>query len=103
MGESYDWFFDQWFHTTATLDYSVGEAQVERMRDGRWRTRVEILRLGEAWMPVRVRVGTEERTLTSRERRQLLEVITAERPAEVVIDPDEVLIEVDRTNNRRRL
>jgi hypothetical protein len=102
-GEDYDWFFEQWFHSTDTLDYSVGQAQVARLADGRWRTRVEILRLGPAWMPVRVRVGDEVRTLTSRDRRQILEVVTRERPSEVVVDPDEVLIEVDRSNNTVRL
>jgi hypothetical protein len=101
-GESYDWFFDQWFHSTDTLDYAVGQAQVERTSDGRWRTRLEVLRLGPAWMPVRVRVGDEVRTLTSRDRRQVLEVVTAGRPRDAEIDPDEVLIEVDRSNNSVR-
>ncbi len=102
-GENYDWFFDQWFHTTDTLDFSVGQVQVERLTDGRWRTRAEVLRLGPAWMPVRVRVGDVERTLTSRDRRQVLEVVTNSRPDEVVIDPGEVLIEVDRSNNTVRM
>ena len=50
-GQNYDWFFDEWLHTTKTLDYGVGEVKTQRQRDGRWLTRVEVLRMGEAWMP----------------------------------------------------
>src|SRR5690606_39599844 len=47
-GRELGWFFEQWFHSTAWLDYGIGEARVERLADGRWRTEVEVLRLGEA-------------------------------------------------------
>jgi aminopeptidase N len=102
-GENYDWFFQQWFHTTHTLDYAIGGANLQQMADGRWLTRVDVLRLGQAWMPVRVQVGDQVRTLSSHDRRQSLEVITRSRPAEVVIDPDDVLIDLDISNNRIRL
>jgi hypothetical protein len=102
-GENHDWFFQQWFHTTDTLDYAIGGAHLQQMPDGRWLTRVDVLRLGQAWMPVRVQVGDQVRTLSSRDRRQTLEVITRSRPAEVVIDPDEILIDIDISNNRVRL
>ncbi|HEX2094735.1 MAG TPA: M1 family metallopeptidase [Longimicrobiaceae bacterium] len=100
-GRNLDWFFHQWLHTTATLDYGVGRVEVRRLPDRRWRTRVEVLRVGDAWMPVTLRVGEETRTLDSREPRQTVEVVTRERPAEVVLDPDRVLLDLDRANNRR--
>lgn len=102
-GEDLDWFFEQWFHTTARLDYAIGEASRERLPDGRWRVRVEVLRAGEAWMPVELRVGDETRTLDSRERRQVVELVVAEEPRGVVLDPENVLLDVDPANNRRRL
>jgi aminopeptidase N len=99
-GRELDWFFRQWFHTTDTLDYGIGDVSTQRVGN-RWRTRVEVLRLGEAWMPVRLRVGDQTRALTSRATRQVLEVTTAERPAEAVLDPDNVLLDLDVSNNRK--
>ena len=102
-GEDLEWFFDQWFRTTATLDYIVRDASTERRTDGRWVTRVDVERVGDAWMPVVLQVGDERVRLDSRERRQRVEVVTAARPAEVVLDPDVVVLDVDRSNNRRAL
>ncbi|HEX5521676.1 MAG TPA: M1 family metallopeptidase, partial [Longimicrobiaceae bacterium] len=100
-GKDYGWFFDQWIHTTDTLDYGVGEVSTQRQADGRWRTRVQVLRLGRAWMPVTLQVGDVRRTLESRERAQTVEIVTATRPAEVVLDPDRTLLDIDPTNNRK--
>ncbi|MDH3734323.1 MAG: M1 family metallopeptidase, partial [Gemmatimonadota bacterium] len=85
-GEDLEWFFEQWLHTTGTLDYAIGEIEQEE-RDGQWRTRVEVLRTGEAWMPVTIRVGDEERRLDDRGRRQRVEFMTDERPTEAILDP----------------
>lgn len=99
-GRELDWFFDQWIRGTDTLDYGVGDVQTERLPNGRWRTRVEVLRLGDAWMPVTLRVGDETRTLDSREVRQTVEVVTADRPTEAVLDPENVLLDIDPSNDR---
>jgi hypothetical protein len=98
-----DWFFDQWLHTTHTLDFGIHAASTERLPDGRWRTRVEVAREGEAWMPVTLQVGDTRALLDSRERLQVAEVITSDRPAEVLLDPDDILIDTDPANNRRSL
>lgn len=97
-----DWFFGQWIQRTDRLDYGIAAAST-RQAGGRWRTRVEVVRTGEAWMPVVLRVGGETRTLGSRERRQTVEIVTDARPAEAVLDPDWVLIDYDRSNNRAPL
>ncbi len=102
-GEDLDWFFDQWFRTTATLDYIVRDASTTRRDDGRWVTRVDVERVGDAWMPVVLQVGDQRVRLDSRERRQSVEVVTDARPAEVVLDPDVVILDADRSNNRRAL
>jgi hypothetical protein len=97
-----DWFFDQWIVRTDKLDYGIASATT-RQAGGRWRTRVEVVRMGQAWMPVTLRVGGVTRTLESRDRRQTVEIVTTTRPAEAVLDPGSVLIDVDRSNNRAPL
>lgn len=99
-GRELDWFFDQWIHTTATLDYGITGVTTARLADGRWRSRVEVLRLGDAWMPVTLRVGEVTRVLDSRERRQTVEIITPSRPAEATVDPANQLLDLDPSNNR---
>jgi aminopeptidase N len=94
-----DWFFGQWIQRTDKLDYAVASATT-RQDGGRWRTRVEVVRTGEAWMPVTLHVGGVTRTLDSRERRQTVEVVTDARPTEAVLDPDWVLLDYDRSNDR---
>ncbi len=103
-GRDLGWFFRQWFHTTDTLDYAVGNVGTERLPNGRWRTRVEVLRLGKAQMPVRLQIGDATQTLDLGDRRSaVIEIVTTSRPAEVVLDPDNVLLDLDPTNNRRVL
>ena len=99
FGQPLDWFFQQWFHTTATLDYAVSEVSVTRTGSG-WTTEATITRRGEAWMPVVVEVGPERQTLEGRAASQRIEVVTTERPDAVVVDPDLVLLDIDRSNNR---
>jgi len=101
-GEDLEWFFQQWFHTTATLDYAVESASAERSGAG-WSTSVTVTRTGEAWMPLTVEAGGERVVLEERARTQTVEITTEERPEAVVLDPDVVLLDTDRGNNRRAL
>jgi aminopeptidase N len=98
-----DWFFQQWFHTTGKLDYSLGEVNTAQQADGSWRTRVEVRRTGENFMPVVLRVGDVNRRLDSRDATQVVTVDTRQRPTEVVLDPDLVLIDLNPNNNRKPL
>jgi hypothetical protein len=102
-GRQLKWFFEAWLHGNGTLDYAVRDVELERLADGRWRTIVEVERLGEIWMPVSVRVDRKVVVAESRSRSQLVEVITSDRPGEVEIDPDFVLLDADRSNNRLEL
>jgi hypothetical protein len=45
-------------------------------------------------------VGDVRTRLSSRNRRQVVEIVTRQRPTEVVVDPRLVLIDPDRSNNR---
>ncbi|MBR9990987.1 MAG: M1 family metallopeptidase [Gemmatimonadetes bacterium] len=96
---SLDWFFDQWIHTTGTLDYGVGDVSTRQTEDGQWVTSVEVVRDGEIWMPVDIQVGDTVQRLTSREQRQTVTITTASRPATVTLDPDRILIDLDPANN----
>jgi hypothetical protein len=101
-GRDLRWFFDQWLRTRARLDYGVASASTRPVRGG-WETTVRVTRAGEAWMPVVLQVGDVRRTLDSRERSHRVRVRTAARPAEVLLDPEWVLIDPDRSNNRHAL
>ncbi len=98
-GKDLVWFFEQWFHTTATLDYAVSDVQQVHAADG-WTTTAVMTRSGEAWMPVTVQVGSGRVVLEGRETTQTIKVTTRDRPTEVVVDPDVFLIDTDRSNNR---
>jgi len=98
-GEDLDWFFDQWIHTTATLDYRIGSAHV-RQDGNAWIARVEVVREGDAWMPVDLQVNGETRRLDSREPLQVVTFRLHERPAEAVLDPQNVLLDIQVENNR---
>ncbi|MFW6085140.1 MAG: M1 family metallopeptidase [Gemmatimonadota bacterium] len=97
-GRDLGWFFEQWFHTTGTLDYAVGDVSQTRTDDG-WRTTVEVVRRGENWMPITVRVGDAESRLEGPDERQTVVVTSSERPERVVLDPNAELVDVDRTND----
>ncbi len=60
-GQDLGWFFHEWLHTTAQLDYGIGDAVIVHLPDGRWLTRVEVLRQGGAWMPVTLQVNDVRR------------------------------------------
>jgi hypothetical protein len=100
-GKELDWFFDEWFRRAATLDYGLGRVATRRLANGRWSTDVEVLRLGDAWMPVELEVDGETRTLTSHDPVQHLRIETAGRPGEVTLDPEGVLLDIDRSNDTR--
>ena len=101
-GTDLGWFFDQWIHGTASLDYAIANAVTEQVADG-WRTTVTVRRSGDAWMPVELQVGERRELLESRDRDQTVRVITAERPAEVVLDPNGKIVDTDDGNDRRAL
>ncbi len=100
-GSNYDWFFDEWIHTTDQLDYAVGDVTTTRLDDGRWQTRVQVLRHGRIWMPVVLEVDGQRQLLVDHAADQTVTVTTGERPARVTLDPDDVLLDTDPANNTR--
>jgi Peptidase family M1 domain len=98
-GEDLRWFFDQWLHTTRTLDYAIGEVEQEETPEG-WRTRIEVVRTGDAWMPVTIRIGDQDWRLSGRGRSQRVDVVTESRPAEAMLDPDGWILDTNPENDR---
>jgi hypothetical protein len=96
-----DWFFEQWIHTTDQLDYRIGDLATWQADDGTWVARVEVVRDGAAWMPVDLRVGDQTQRLTSRDATQVVFLRTSARPERAVLDPDNILIDIDPANNAR--
>jgi aminopeptidase N len=101
-GRDLDWFFRQWLDTTGWLDYRIDDAAVTGS-GGNVTVRVEVSRVGEAWMPVVVEAGDARVTVESRARTVTVTLHPSTRPAEVVIDPDGSILDSDRSNNRRGL
>jgi hypothetical protein len=86
-GLDLDWFFDQWLHTTATLDYGLEEVAVEQTADG-WLAESEVL---------------AAEVLDSRDRRQVVELTLSARPTELMLDPNGVILDFDASNDRRQI
>ena len=104
-GDDLDWFFEQWLHTTATLDYAVEEVEAEETEGG-WTVRVRVTREGEAWMPVPVALMADGGELASvllegRERTQTVTFRVDRLPERVLIDPDGWTLDARPANDRR--
>ena len=94
-------FFQQWFHTTGTLDYAIVNATTTQQPDGSWRTRVDLTRTGDNWLPVDVKAGSKTIRVDTRDRQYSAFLDTPEKPSEVLLDPEAILIDTNRGNNRR--
>lgn len=105
-GQELAWFFQQWVFRRAQLDYAVGKvrATAQVRGEARYVNTVEVRRLGEAIMPLTVRLlasdGSQyETTIAGAER---VETVTWESTApvsDVQLDPQQRLPDVQRLNN----
>lgn len=105
-GEDLDWFFDSWLRTTDSIDYAVRGMEKEQVGD-EFILRVRLRNNGAMRMPVSVELqfGDEEteplRQRWANDESEGELYFTADRPAtQVVIDPDRVYPDLDRTNNK---
>lgn len=101
-GADLGWFFQQWIHTTGTLDYSIGDVQATHRGGDTWSVTVEVLREGPNWMPVELRVNDQTRVLDSRERSQRATFVIQGRPLEARLDPNFLLLDAHRSNDLKR-
>ena len=102
------WFFQQWVQQRAQLDYAVGQVEVTPRQGAQgspvYVNRVEIRRVGEAIMPVTVRLRASDGRVEERRIEGIApsQTITWEHSAplsDVQIDPEHRLPDVQRLNN----
>jgi hypothetical protein len=103
-GQGLDWFFDQWLYTNETLDYGIEDVSMDRVDDV-YRTTVRVRRVGEAEMPVSVvaylRNGSVVAQVFGRELEEGKLTFVTESPVQrVALDPEGILPDVDRGDNR---
>jgi Peptidase family M1 domain len=130
-GRNWDWFFDQTFFSSGTVDYAVERAScipsppelglieesgrnVEQTRATAppakgWRTEVVVERRGEVSLPVDILLrfvggATYRTTWPGKGRWVKFRVADGPRLAEVIVDPDQkLLLDTDRNNNAYRV
>ena len=96
-------FFQQWLHTTGTIDWGIANATTSANAGGSYDTRVDLVRNGDNYMPVWLQVGDKTVRIDTADRQTSATVTTTTKPSEVVLDPDYVVIDTDRSNNRKVL
>jgi hypothetical protein len=107
-GRDLTWFWTPWFYDTAFLDHAIVAVEAEELPGGRERVVITIEDLGSAPMPVELEItaadGSTVRAwlpvepwLEGRVRQQATVELDA-RVARVVIDPDGVFPDIDRSN-----
>jgi hypothetical protein len=107
-GQDLAWFFQQWVQQRVQLDYAVGRVQITPQTDASGQTiyvnRVEIRRVGQAVMPLAVRLLASDGGVydTQIAGTAQSETVTWQHTAplsEVFLDPDRRLPDVQRLNN----
>lgn len=111
-GRDLAWFFRQWVEQLAHLDYAVGHVEGTPQTDASGRTvyvnRVEIRRLGEAVMPLTVRLlatdgGRRDVQVSGTARSETVVWQHTAPLSDVHIDPERRLPDVQRLNNTSHL
>jgi hypothetical protein len=104
-GRELQWFFDEWVRKTGLLDYSLDEVRTTQRPDGQWLTRAELVLRGGYEHPIAVGAHTSAGWTLIRGNpasdRQIIQIVTAQRPDEVRIDPFHVTWDWDRRNDKR--
>lgn len=98
-----DWFFDQWLHSTALPDYSVGDVEMKETSGGYF-VNVHVVQEGDIInMPVEVAVRTSKGVQTERVwvlgDGKVVKFFTKEMPRSIEIDGDQWILETERSNN----
>jgi hypothetical protein len=104
-GRDLSTFFGQWLHGTGLYDYSVGAVKSRRREDGSWLSRIEIKRNQPGVFPVEILVRSRTDSITTRTdgraARDWIEVVTRDRPSEVMVDPRARAHDWNMLNNRK--
>lgn len=103
-GQDLGWFFDQWLHNTAIIDYALEEVQKSRRADGTYETTIEIANNGTGIMPVDILlVSNNGDSLLyrwhGRGRSGHVTVITPFKPDRVLLDPQDAILDNNLLDN----
>ncbi len=106
-GKDLSTFFGQWLHDVVLYDYKVGRVDRQRIAGGRWRTRVEVVRLAPGRIPVEVAAiaGTDTTVVRTPglATREWVVLETAHEPGAIVVDPRVRAHDWNMLNNYRAL
>lgn len=107
-GRDLDWFWHPWWYETAVLDQAIADVEIVPAAEGE-RVAITVEDRGDAPMPVLLAVTLENgetRRVTvpvdvwlEGARRHRVELSVPGRVQRVEIDPEDVLLDVDRTND----
>ncbi len=103
-GKNLEEFFQDWLYSAAWVDYAVERLRVEE-RDGKYLNKIYLSRRGEGVLPVEVvattKAGEEiKQTWDGREEQVVLELETESPVKSVQLDPEELVPDANRLNNR---
>ena len=109
---SLEWFFEQWFQKTWTVDYSIASVKnkrVERSEETSFLTRVKIRKLKEGVMPLDLYFKLPDGTTHSEKipvevwqaggREYIAAVDLPGKPNYVELNPDQRVMDLNRLNN----
>lgn len=97
------WFFEEWLTTTKKCDYALSGVRQRSELEG-WLTHFTLERKGKIVMPVEVKIITQNgeeivKNWEGREESKEFELMTKERVAKILIDPDRKLLDYQLQNN----
>ena len=95
--------FEQWLHTKKTVDYALENVRT-RVDSVGVTTEVVVRRKGEQYLPVEVHFtmpdgSVEKKRFDARDREQRERVKLPAAPVKVDINPDNEIMDIDRSNN----
>jgi aminopeptidase N len=103
-GQKLGWFFDQWLRTTKTIDIAVQNVSSVKQANGSIASQATVTRSGAAVMPVRIQFvlsdGSKlEELWDGQSSEKAISFETQQALVRVMADPDQDLLEINRTNN----
>ena len=109
-GQSLDWFFDSWLHTTRKLDYEISFFNRSKNERGTWDIELGINSLGDRFMPMKIKTSFDDGTAKTSwwdghlwRFQDTLKYTTDKQPVSVVIDPEAQTLDMDLRNNTTKM
>ena len=109
-GESLDWFFQPWLHTTRKLDYAIAFFNSSKNDQGTWDIELGIKSLGTRFMPIQIETTLDGGSVDRRwwdghlwRFQDTLRYVTDKRPIHVSLDPDVQTLDMDHRNNTTKM